>query len=67
MDLPSTDVHREQDQAVLLDLLKTMVKDANVVSGGEDFRIETLDSSHCPFLSLPDRLLSIVEEVASGL
>jgi hypothetical protein len=67
MDLPSTYVHCEQDQAILLNLQKTMVKDAKVVGGGEGFSIETLDSSHCPFLSMPDRLLSIVEKVATGL
>ncbi|KAI9881247.1 MAG: hypothetical protein M1830_005533 [Pleopsidium flavum] len=51
MNLPSTYVHCEQDQAILLDLQKSMVKDAMEAREIGGLETELLNSGHCPFLT----------------
>ncbi len=70
LDLPTTYVFCERDQAILLDLQVKMVRDARevlVVDAARDIETETLGTGHCPFLSMPEKVLGIVEKVAAGL
>jgi hypothetical protein len=66
MDLPATCVFCENDQAIFLNLQKTMVSNAKEVDGAKRLKSETLNSGHCPRLSLPDSLLRIVEKIAAS-
>lgn len=63
MDVESTYVVCEKDDALLAPLQRSMVKDAQ--EAGEKVRVETLESGHCPFLSQPDEVVRIVEKVAA--
>ncbi len=62
MNIESTYVICEKDEALLVHLQRSMVKDAVEVGG--KVRVETLESGHCPFLSRPDEVVRIVEKVA---
>ena len=63
MDVESTYVLCEKDEAILVQLQRNMVKDAQ--DAGGKVRVETLQSGHCPFLSRPDELVGIVGKVAA--
>ncbi|KAL8831341.1 MAG: hypothetical protein Q9170_005334 [Blastenia crenularia] len=65
MDLPTTYVHCEKDEAILVNLQRSMVEDAREAMGGKgSLTTETLDSGHCPFLSMPDEVVALVAKVA---
>ena len=59
-DLPTTYVHCTQDLAIMLPLQKSMVQDAVNAGGASEFVTKIIDSGHCPFLSKPDELVSII-------
>ena len=63
MDVESTYVVCEKDEAILVRLQRHMVKDAQ--DAGGKVQVETLQSGHCPFLSRPDEMVGIVEKVAA--
>ena len=63
MDVESTYVVCEKDEALLGQLQRNMVKDAQ--DAGGKVQVETLQSGHCPFLSQPDEVVRIVEKVAA--
>lgn len=64
MDVESTYVFCEKDKAILVQLQRNMVKDAQ--DAGGKLQVETLQSGHCPFLSQPDEMVRIVEKVAAN-
>ena len=67
MDLPTTYVHCEKDQAILVGLQRSMVEDAReALDGKGSLTTETLDAGHCPFLSVPDEVIKLVTKVAHG-
>ena len=67
MDLPTTYVHCEKDQAILVGLQRSMVEDAReALEGKGSLTTETLDAGHCPFLSMPDEVMKLVTKVADG-
>ena len=67
MDLPTTYVHCEKDQAIFVGLQRSMVEDAReALEGKESLKTETLDAGHCPFLSMPDEVVKLVTRVANG-
>lgn len=63
MDLESTYVVCEKDEALLVNLQRSMVKDAQEAGG--KVGVVTLESGHCPFLSQPDEVVRIVEKVTA--
>ena len=63
MEVESTYVVCEKDEALLAQLQRSMVKDA--LEEGGKVRVETLESGHCAFLSRPDEVVGIVEKVAA--
>jgi pimeloyl-ACP methyl ester carboxylesterase len=64
-DLPTTYVHCTRDLAIMLPLQKSMVQEAINAGGASEFVTEIIDSGHCPFLSKPDELISIVKALIS--
>jgi pimeloyl-ACP methyl ester carboxylesterase len=64
-DLPTTYVHCTRDLAIMLPLQKSMVQEAINAGGAPEFVTEIIDSGHCPFLSKPDELISIVKALVS--
>lgn len=63
MDVESTYVVCEKDEALLVHLQRSMVKDAQEAGG--KVLVETLESGHCPFLSQPDEVVKIVESIVA--
>ena len=63
MDVESTYVVCEKDEALLVHLQRSIMKDAQEAGG--KVRVETLKSGHCPFLSQPHELVRIVGKVAA--
>ncbi|KAJ5615365.1 hypothetical protein N7537_000479 [Penicillium hordei] len=64
--LPTTYVHCTRDLAIMLSLQKSMVQDGINARGASNFVTETIDSGHCPFLSKPNELISIVMALVGG-
>lgn len=52
-------VYCSKDNAIPLEIQKSMVESSSV-----NFYTETLDASHSPFLSMPDRLAKMIEAVS---
>ena len=61
-DIPSTYFYCLQDQAIPIDDQKGMVE-----GSGVQFRTETLDASHSPFLSMPDKVVAAVRRAAGEM
>lgn len=57
--VPSTYLYCEKDMAIPVDAQHGMVE-----SSGVEFRTETLDASHSPFLSMPDEVASSIRRAA---
>ncbi|KAJ5100081.1 alpha/beta-hydrolase [Penicillium argentinense] len=64
-DLHTTYIHCAQDLAIMLPLQQSMVQDA--VNAGGRLTIKTIDSGHCPFLSQPETVIGIVNEVMENV
>lgn len=58
-DIPSTYFYCLQDQAIPIEAQRGMVE-----GSGIQFRTETLDASHSPFLSMPDKVAAGVRRAA---
>ena len=64
--VPTTYIHCSQDKAIWLELQEAMVKDTVLEGGVKGLRTETLDAGHCPFLSIPEVFMSMIEKVATS-
>ena len=64
MDVESTDVACEKDEALLAHLQRGMVEDAQEPRGGK-VRVEMLESGHCALLSRSNTVVEIVEKVVA--
>lgn len=58
-DIPSTGIYCSEDQAIPISPPKSMVAEP-----GAQSREETLDASHSPFLSMPDKVAATVRRAA---
>ena len=67
MMVPTTYIHCSYDKAIWPELQEAMVKNAVLEGETKALRTKTLDAGHCPFLSTPDVLMSIVENIALGV
>jgi hypothetical protein len=56
-DIPSTYLYCLQDQAIPIEAQRGMVAESGV-----QFRTETFDASHSPFLSMPDKVAAAVRK-----
>ncbi|OQD86866.1 hypothetical protein PENSOL_c084G02071 [Penicillium solitum] len=65
-NLPTTYVHCTRDLAIMLPLQKSMVQDCINARGASKFVTEIINSGHCPFLSKPNELISIVKALVGG-
>ena len=59
-EIPCSWIYTEKDEIVLLKDQKMMVEEAKS-KFGVDIETFTLPSSHSPFLSMPEKLVEIVE------
>ena len=64
--VPTTYVHCAQDKAIWPELQEAMVKDTVLEGGVKGLRTETLDAGHCPFLSIPEVFVSMIEKIAAS-
>ncbi|KAG8974881.1 hypothetical protein FRB90_009700 [Tulasnella sp. 427] len=58
-DAPGTYLHCEKDNCIPLPSQKAMLE-----SIGIDFRTETFDTDHCPFISIPEQIAMAVRRAA---
>ncbi|MCJ1454395.1 hypothetical protein MMC28_004748 [Mycoblastus sanguinarius] len=65
-EIPTTFVYCEKDMAIFLDLQESMVKSA-IESGANNLDTHTLGSGHCPFLSMPMEVVTILSKISTGL
>lgn len=65
--VPTTYIHCRQDKGMLQELQESMVRDAVLLGGAKGLKTETLDSGHCPFLSMPGELLGMIEKIAASV
>lgn len=63
-DIPTTYLYCAKDNAIPLFAQQKMVKDAQIL--GVDVDTLTLESSHSPFLSMPDEVVAACREAAVG-
>lgn len=61
-DIPGTYIYCLQDQAIPIDAQRSMV-----AGSGVQFREETLDASHSPFLSMPNKVAAAVRRAAGEI
>jgi pimeloyl-ACP methyl ester carboxylesterase len=66
-DLPITYIYCTRDLAIMLPLQESMVRDALNAGGTSRIFTETIDSSHCPFLSKPEEVIPIVHRVGAEI
>lgn len=64
-DLPTTYIYCTQDLAIMLPLQESMVRDALNAKGASRVVTETIEASHCPFLSKPEEVIQIVHQAAA--
>jgi len=65
MDIPSSYLYCTKDQTLVYDRQKVMVEAASA-RGAQIVYTETVESSHSPFLSMPERTSEFIRKVAGG-
>lgn len=58
--VPRTFVRCTLDQALPIELQDRMIREADQATGSNRFDVHTLESSHSPFASMPDRLAGLL-------
>jgi hypothetical protein len=61
-DVPTSWIYTELDEIVPYDVQQKMVQDGQEAHG-VTIKTYTLTSGHTPFLSIPDKLISVVKEI----
>lgn len=65
-DLSTMYVFCSRDLAIMLPLQRSMVQDAVDAGGKSGLVTEEIDSGHCPFLSMPEEVIRVVNTALSG-
>jgi hypothetical protein len=61
-EVPTTYVFCLRDMAIMHNLQQAMVRDVEAIGGAGIIQTRTLDAGHCPFISMPDKLIEMVRD-----